>query len=857
MEGKKDAVAAKKVRRGGGSERKKSKGDVWEDCGGRSNVVLGRAEGGAKRLEGERERRGREESKGEDYGGRAERGGTRRKKERRKRRDKKLRRKKEEGGREKQGEERKSWRIAFWNIARATNKDKEFWKGLEEWEVVVLLETWVKEKRWDSVRRRLPEGYRWRAQWAKRKNRKGGAMGGMIIGVREELVRKEEDGQGEEEGLMVERVKAGVREWTVVAVYVNGDMERKLGRIRRWMEGQEEGGRVIIGGDFNARTGMQGGRVEGGEEEEVGEGRKSKDGKINGDGRKLIKLVEETGWEILNGNMEGDEEGEYTYTGGRGETVIDYVLGDERTREGLERMELGERVESDHHPMVVTMREGGVGERVKKRRDRKVGGGRWAGRMKEEFEKGMGGTTIEGEGIQEVVLKATETIKEVMRKGEETGGREKGQKGEGWWDSECREKKKEVRRELRRWRGGNGSREVYKRRRGEYKELCERKKEEERERLIREVAEAKTENKVWDIVNRGRKKRRGVDERIKKEEWKEHFMGLLGGVENRVRMGGEEGGRKREEEGISKEEVREVVRKLKEGKAMGRDEIPNEAWKHRGERGLEIAWEICKRIWDGEGWPQGWREGIIVPLVKKGGGTKVQEYRGVTLMPTLYKIYATILVRRIEQEVEGKGMIPENQAGFRRGRGTVDHIYVLNYIIGKQVQMKKGKLVALFVDLRAAFGTLDRRTLWVAIEKRGVKEGLRERVREIYRETLSRVKVGGEIGEGFWTAKGLRQGCPLSPILFNLLIADVEEEIRKGRWGGVEVGGRRICSMAYADDLVLLAKNEEEMESMIRRLERYLEGKRLEVNVEKTKVVRFRMGEEGKERWIGDGKERG
>ena len=82
----------------------------------------------------------------------------------------------------------------------------------------------------------------------------------------------------------------------------------------------------MVGGDFNARTGRQGGRIEGGEEEEGG-GRKSKDGKVNGDGRKLIKIVEETGWEILNGNIMGDEEGEYTYTGGKGETVIEGTSG--------------------------------------------------------------------------------------------------------------------------------------------------------------------------------------------------------------------------------------------------------------------------------------------------------------------------------------------------------------------------------------------------------------------------------------------------------------------------------------------------------------------------------------------------
>ena len=225
----------------------------------------------------------------------------------------------------------------------------------------------------------------------------------------------------------------------------------------------------------------------------------------------------------------------------------------------------------------------------------------------------------------------------------------------------------------------------------------------ERERLIREVVEAKTENRVWEIVNRGRKKRKVVDTRIKKEEWKEYFMGLLGGVENRVRMG-EEGGRRRgEEEGISKEEVRRVVRKLKEGKAMGGDEIPNEAWKHGGERGLELAWEICRRVWEGEGWPQGWREGIIVPLAKEGSGARVQEYRGITLMPTMYKVYVAVLVGRLEQEVEGKGLIPENQAGFRRGRGTIDHIYVLNHVIGKRIQGKKGKLVAFFCGPSCGF----------------------------------------------------------------------------------------------------------------------------------------------------------
>ena len=68
-------------------------------------------------------------------------------------------------------------------------------------------------------------------------------------------------------------------------------------------------------------------------------------------------------------------------------------------------------------------------------------------------------------------------------------------------------------------------------------------------------------------------------EGIEKEQWREYFMGLLGGVEARVKMGAGEGEREGEEEEISKEEIRKVIRRMKEGKAMGGDEIPNEAWK--------------------------------------------------------------------------------------------------------------------------------------------------------------------------------------------------------------------------------------------------------------------------------------
>lgn len=77
-------------------------------------------------------------------------------------------------------------------------------------------------------------------------------------------------------------------------------------------------------------------------------------------------------------------------------------------------------------------------------------------------------------------------------------------------------------------------------------------------------------------------------------------------------------------------------------------------------------------------------------IIKKGEGVTVEEYRGITVMPTLYKVYASVLVERLREETEFKKVIPHNQRGFRRGMGTMDNIYVLNYIVNRQMTKKGG-----------------------------------------------------------------------------------------------------------------------------------------------------------------------
>ncbi|KAM0731212.1 hypothetical protein ACS0PU_002272 [Formica fusca] len=293
-----------------------------------------------------------------------------------------------------------------------------------------MLETWIEEKRWEKIKERLPRKFTWKAQMAKRRNRKGRARGGMLIGVKKNI-KIEEEREEEVEGRLVCKVRVGEEMWRIIGIYVNGDMDRKLESLKSWMEAGVEEVKKIIGGDFNARTGEKGGWMREEEAEEGGKGRRSKDKKINGEGRKLIECIENRGWSILNGSVKGEEEGEFTYIGGRGETVIDYFIGDDKVREKIERVEIGEEVDSDHLPVIAWIK-GSMNKGGRKQRDGRIKKqGVWDEKRKEVFRKELGNVRRGDEGIQEEIEEMEKRLRTILEKDEEKNGIEKG-KRRGW-----------------------------------------------------------------------------------------------------------------------------------------------------------------------------------------------------------------------------------------------------------------------------------------------------------------------------------------------------------------------------------------------------------------------------------------
>lgn len=202
---------------------------------------------------------------------------------------------------------------------------------------------------------------------------------------------------------------------------------------------EPENSKIIIGGDFNARIGYYGKTCD--EEEEKGTRRNTKDSVCNKDGKILLEMVEERGWDILNGNTEGDEEGEYTFVGVVGSTVIDYVLINTEARNEIKRLKIEDRVELDHLPLTVEMYRRRLIKKKKKEekwRQKRIWTEEGVTRFKEELENVSFDKIEINEMIEELIEKVDNAVvkeKKIIKSWKL--GQSK------WWDKECSTRKKE------------------------------------------------------------------------------------------------------------------------------------------------------------------------------------------------------------------------------------------------------------------------------------------------------------------------------------------------------------------------------------------------------------------------------
>ena len=216
---------------------------------------------------------------------------------------------------------------------------------------------------------------------------------------------------------------------------------------------------------------------------------------------------------------------------------------------------------------------------------------------------------------------------------------------------------------------------------------------------------------------------------------------------------------------ILREEVEVAVKSAKKGKSAGVDSIPSELVQAGGEAMIDMLLIICNMIWQTGEWQTPWTQSLIITLPKRGNLQLCQNYRTISLISHPSKVMLRILLNRLKPQTEE--IIKKEQAGFRAGRSTTEKIFNLKILCEKYLQRQQS-LYHVFVDFKKAFDRVWHAALWATMRLYNMNDNLIRTIECLYNKATSAVYHDNNIGEWFRNTIWVRQGCLLSPTLFNI-----------------------------------------------------------------------------------------
>src|SRR3984885_14147392 len=294
---------------------------------------------------------------------------------------------------------------------------------------------------------------------------------------------------------------------------------------------------------------------------------------------------------------------------------------------------------------------------------------------------------------------------------------------------------------------------------------------------------------------------------------------------------------------LMEEEVRTAIKELKNNKTEVFNNIPAEMLKSLDERAMKEIIKICQKIYTSGIWPEDYLQSIMVPIKKKPNASKCEDHRTISLITHAAKIMIRILTRRIQAKTEAINEIGDDQFGFRKGMGTRDAIGSLRVLTERSCEIGQEVYIC-FVDYEKAFDRVDWKKLMQALRRVGVDWRDRRLIGNLYMGQKVRIRIDGEYSEQGVVGRGVRQGCPLSPLLFNIYIEEIIKEALEDLEEGIKVGGMRIRALRFADDQAMMAGSEEGLQTIIDRLNTTSKEYGMKINNKKTKVMRIGKGEQ-------------
>ena len=256
--------------------------------------------------------------------------------------------------------------------------------------------------------------------------------------------------------------------------------------------------------------------------------------------------------------------------------------------------------------------------------------------------------------------------------------------------------------------------------------------------------------------------------------------------------------------------------------------------------------------------PDSWKNAIIITIYKnKGDKTICGNSRGISLLGTAGKVLAKLLLNRLITHITER-ILPETQCGFRSNRSTVDMIFAARQLLEKSREQHRSLFVA-FIDLSKAFDSVDRTLLWKVLQQYGCTKHFTKLLESLHNGMTARIKIGEDLSEPFAVTRGVKQGCVLAPVIFNIYVQCVthllskalDEDLKitlnyrtdrnlfdaKKLKAKTKIQQTSLLELQYADDCALVADSPKVLQTVLTFVTQFYRKLGLNINIGKTEVM--------------------
>ncbi|KAL1937522.1 hypothetical protein VTO73DRAFT_13108 [Trametes versicolor] len=301
---------------------------------------------------------------------------------------------------------------------------------------------------------------------------------------------------------------------------------------------------------------------------------------------------------------------------------------------------------------------------------------------------------------------------------------------------------------------------------------------------------------------------------------------------------------------ITRDEVEEAVKEAARNKAPGLDGLPSEIWKtylawyesdtKKGETAIDVVGALTTVFNDiarhGLLEESTFTEGWICPIYKKKDTREIVNYRPITLLNSDYKIMTKTLAMKLAELAPV--LIHPDQAGFVPGRRIFDHIQLSKMVMAyTEAEEINGAIVAL--DQEKAYDRIDHSYLWATLEHMNFPDTFINTVKRLYERAMSCVMVNGTKSTSYRIRRGVRQGDPMSCLLFDFAIEPLACALRQSPLRGILIPGDvdRLIATLFADDTTVFLGEGDDYDEAIAPTTVWCRAARARFNLEKTEVI--------------------